>query len=382
MLGPYSWRPPYFWFSKKFRAAQGSCAEQGDNESIPPFESLKKFIPADKLWPINEHWYLHAGAIRGNSTLETIQKVVEKRYGAPTGAEDFCRKAQLAHYENTRAQFEDFAANDWATHKMTLYWMLDSQWPSFFGHLIDAYLNPGGAYFGAKKGLRPISLVFDYYATGDRSIANVYAVNQTLRPQHGLRATVKFYNLDATLKFSKEVADIRVGPTSREHVMTVPRVAGLSATYFVRCQLADAAGKPLVDNVYWQSTTDDDMGEAEQEAFMLNQASWADFSALNTMAKAEVRTSATHSQIGDQSRVNITLANPSPHVAFFVRASVVQGADGDQVLPITYQDNYVTIFPGESQAIRAKFRTADLNGRKPQVRVEGYNLTLQIVAAE
>ena len=35
----------------------------GDNEHIPTLESLKKFIPADKLWPINDTWYLHAGAI-------------------------------------------------------------------------------------------------------------------------------------------------------------------------------------------------------------------------------------------------------------------------------------------------------------------------------
>ena len=43
---------------------------------------------------------------------------------------------------------------------MTLYWMLNSHWPSFYGNLIDYYLSPGGAYYGAKKGLRPLSVVF------------------------------------------------------------------------------------------------------------------------------------------------------------------------------------------------------------------------------
>ena len=46
MSGPYSWRPPSYWFSDQYKATTGSCAEQGDNESIPPYESLKKFIPA------------------------------------------------------------------------------------------------------------------------------------------------------------------------------------------------------------------------------------------------------------------------------------------------------------------------------------------------
>ena len=61
----------------------------------------------------------------------------------------------------TRAQFESFAANGWDGHKMTIYWMLNSHWPSFFGNIFDYYLRPGGAYYGAKKGLRPLSVVFD-----------------------------------------------------------------------------------------------------------------------------------------------------------------------------------------------------------------------------
>jgi exo-1,4-beta-D-glucosaminidase len=383
MLGPYSWRPPYYWFAKEFPAAQGACAEQGDNESIPPFESLKKFIPPDKLWPINEDWYFHSGANRGNSTLETIQKVVEKRYGPPTGAEDFCTKAQLAHYENTRAQFEDFAANDWSTHKMTLYWMLDNQWPSFFGHLIDDYLNPGGAYFGAKKGLRPLSLVFDYYATGDRRTAHIYLVNQKLEGQSGLRARVRFYNLDGSVKFSKELAGLGIGPTSRNEVMAIPRVSGLTPTYFVRCQLSDARGAPFVDNVYWQSTTDDDMGGPQNDkAFILNQVSWADFTALNTMPRTEVTVSGSSATDGAETKVTITVSNSSPLVAFFLRAEVIKGADGDEVLPITYEDNYVTLFPHESVKLWARFRTADLRGRMPHARVQGYNVKRQVSVIE
>ena len=378
MLGPYSWRPPYYWFSGKFPAAQGSCAEQGDNESIPPFASLKKFIPADKLWPINECWYYHAGANRGNNTLETIQKVIEKRYGPPTGAEDFCKKAQLAHYESTRAQFEDFAANNWSTHKMTLYWMLDSQWPSFFGHLIDAYLNPGGAYFGAKKGLRPLSMVFDYYATGDRSTAHIYVVNQTLEAHRGLHATVRFYNLDGSVKFSKEIADINIEPLAREPVLAIPRIEGVSSTYFVRCQLSPSAVGPIIDNLYWQSTTDDDLGEPHNDqAFNLNQGSWADFTALNTLPKVEVGISGNLTQAGDEAKGLITLTNPSNQVAFFLRVEVTRGRDGQEVLPMTYEDNYVTVFPGESQTLWARFRTADLDGKKPYLRVEGYNVNLQ-----
>ena len=178
MAGPYVWRPPYYWFSDKYGPARGSSAEEGDNETIPPLESVKKFIPADKLWPINEHWYFHAGANEGNNTLENIQRVIDKRYGPSHSSEEFTRKAQLAHYEDVRAQYETYATH-WANRKMMIHWMMNNPWPSFFGHLFDDYFKPGGGYFGAKKGLRPINVVWDYYASGDRSKAKLYVVNQT-----------------------------------------------------------------------------------------------------------------------------------------------------------------------------------------------------------
>ncbi len=380
MLGPYSWRPPYYWFNEQFPASQGSCAEQGDNESIPPYESLRKFIPPDKLWPINDAWYFHAGATRGNNTLETIQKVVEKRYGTPTDAEDFCKKAQLAHYENTRAQFEDFAANSPATHKMTLYWMFDSQWPSFFGHLIDGYLKPGGAYFGAKKGLRPLSVVFDYYATGDRRTAHFYLVNQTLEARQGLKAVIRYYNLDGSIKFSKELSGLSIGALARERVLSIPRIAGVSSTYFVRCELAQATGEPIVDNLYWQSTTDDDMGGLHHDdAFGLNMKSWADFTALNSMPGAEVAMSARVDPVGDESRAVFTLRNHSRQIAFFMRAEVTKGPGGEEVLPVLYEDNYVTLFPGESRRLWAKFRTSHLEAHAPHLKVEGYNVSRRVI---
>ena len=119
------------------------------------------------------------GPNRSNAALTSVHRAINRRYGPSRSAEKFTRKAQLAHYESTRAQFEAFAARGWAGHKMTIYWMLNNHWPSFFGHIFDYYLRPGGAYYGAKTGLRPLSVVFDSYATGDHSEAAVTVVNQT-----------------------------------------------------------------------------------------------------------------------------------------------------------------------------------------------------------
>lgn len=371
MEGPYSWRPPTYWFSGKYVPSRGSSAEQGDNESISTLESLKKFIPADKLWPINDTWFFHAGAIENSNVLMNVQRAVNRRYGASSSVEEFVRKAQVSHYENTRAQFEDFAANGWANHKMTLYWMLNSHWPSFYGHIIDYYLSPGGAYYGAKKGLRPLSVVFDAYATGDHSQAKVAVFNQTPADAQGLRVRVRVYDLNGKILDDRSADSVQAPFNGTTRVMSLPRYPQSTPVFFVRCQLSDATGKLLVDNTYWQSQIDDDMGEPKNDsAFDLKQASWADMSALNTMAPVRLEISAQQTADDNEKQVVIRLHNPSEHIAFFERAAVSATEDGDEILPIRYDDNYVTLYPGETADIHA---TLPKSAEARWIKLDGYN---------
>ncbi len=371
MEGPYCWRPPNYWFSGKYPATFGSNVEQGDNEHIPTLESLKKFIPADKLWPINETWFMHAGAWGGNSTLSNTRLAVGHRYGPSTNVEDFVRKAQLAHYENTRAQFENFAASGWATHKMVGYWMLNSHWPSFYGNIIGYYLKPDALYYGAKKGLRPLSLAFDYYAIGDNSQARIIVFNQTPADVRGLRVRVRIYDLEGKVRDDRSTNGIAVSFNGSMQVMTLPRYPESSPVFFVRCQLFDDAGKLIADNTYWQSQNDDDLGARSHDQVMtLRQDKWADMTALNTMPPVAVEMSATQTKIGKESHVTIRLHNPSEHIAFFERATISAQRDGDEILPIEYDDNYITVFPGETAEIHGIVQS----DTKPRwVKLEGYN---------
>jgi exo-1,4-beta-D-glucosaminidase len=377
MEGPYSWRPPSYWYDNRYKGSNGSCTEQGDNESIPPYESLKKFIPADKLWPINDWWFYHAGSTERNNTLANAALVVDKRYGPSKGAAEFAEKAQISHYENTRAQFEAFAANGWDDHKMTMYWMLNSQWPNFFGHIIDYYLKPGGAYFGAKKGLRPANIVYDYYAGGDRTKARIFVVNQTLTPLSGLQASVALVDLDGVVKFSTKAAPVDARPNSSVVALEIPRVKELTPVFFVRCQLREPDGRLLADNVYWQSATQDVLGPPDKEkAFDSSQVAWADLSALNSMKVAKISAIGKTTEANGWSTATVTLKNESNVPAFFVRAEVVNSANGAEILPITWTDNYVTVFGGESITLEAHYRTADSGGMAPLVRVQGHNVPI------
>jgi exo-1,4-beta-D-glucosaminidase len=59
--------------------------EQGDNEQIPTLESLKKFIPEDKLWPIDDTWSMHAGAWPNNCSLGLRKTIITRLYNRKNG---------------------------------------------------------------------------------------------------------------------------------------------------------------------------------------------------------------------------------------------------------------------------------------------------------
>lgn len=381
MAGPYVWHPPYYWFSDKYGPARGSSAEEGDNETIPPLESIRKFIPAEKLWPINEYWYFHSGAIDENNTLADIQRVLARRYGDSQTVEEFTRKAQLAHYEDVRSQFESYAVH-WSDRKMLMHWMLNNHWPSFFGHLFDYYLKQGGGYFGAKKGLQRLSVVWDYYATGDRSSAAVYAVNQTPNLLHRANMRVRVYDLQGTEQYSaSKVIDLK--PFSSLLALTVPRPPKMSAVFFVRCEMLNEQGAQLAENVYWQSPNDDDIGpKSNDDQFHTKMAAWADMSSLKRLPNISLDGAGTYQTTGEENRFRLRLTNESNHVAFFVRAEILNQAGGNEILPIRYDDNYVTVFPHETKIVTASVYSRPLKQGEYFLHLQGYNVVAQTIRLE
>jgi len=95
---------------------------------IPPYASVRKFIPADKLWPVNEYWYLHAGGagdgMTGNDALTSKQLACQS---ALRGRNQRRTSRENRNWRNTRIPGLSLrlAAKRWATHKMTIYWRLE-----------------------------------------------------------------------------------------------------------------------------------------------------------------------------------------------------------------------------------------------------------------
>jgi exo-1,4-beta-D-glucosaminidase len=84
--------------------------------------------------------------------------------------------------------------------------------------------------------------------------------------------------------------------------------------------------------------------------------------------------------VSGETKARIKISNNSKHIAFFLRAELSADAGASEVLPIRYDDNYITVFPNESRMIEAVVDTSLLAGHKPVVKLEGYDVQSQVVA--
>jgi exo-1,4-beta-D-glucosaminidase len=362
MRGPYEWVPPLYWYTDtKLGGPHGFATEIGPGPAPPPLESLKRFIPADQLWPIGEVWNYHCGG-GPFRTLDVFTKAMDARYGPSRSVEEYARKAQAAAYESHRAMLESFGERKY-TATGVIQWMQNNAWPGMIWHLYDFYLRPGGSYFGAKKAGEAVHV---QYAYDDGSVV---VVNSTLKEHKGLKATARVLDLSSKELLARtERTD--VGPDGSVKVFQVKEPPGLSPTYFLALALDDAAGRPLSRNVYWLSTKKDVLGWDKSEWYVTPVTEHADLTGLERLAPARVTATVSF----DPGRARVRLENPGATLAFFVHLAVRKGEGGEEVLPVLWEDNDLTLLPGEAREVAATYAPKNLAGAKPVVTIEGWNV--------
>ena len=256
---------------------------------------------------------------------------------------------------------------------------------------------PAGGYYGTKKANEPIHVIYSY---NDRSVAVV----TTLNTSYTVRVTATLYNLDGTQKWTQD-ATVDVGPDKAAVALTVPQPSDLSTTYFLKLYATGRDVQVASNNFYWLSTKADEMDwNATRGTAVTPQSAYADMTALQSLAPAQVRVQtkpaaspcavpyAVHPQAapttppvtaaecdGGFLYQQMTISNPAKTVAFMIRARLVK-SDGQDVVPAFFDDNFISLLPGESRTIGVRFRTADLGRTPAHYEVSGWNVPAQNVA--
>ena len=379
MSGPYEYIAPSYWEvdtpegqpGRKL-CNPGGCgggygfdSETSMGPAVPPIESIREMVGKDHMWPIDDVWNYHAGGGEFK-TIGVFSEALTNRYGKSDNVEDFAIKSQMQTYEGVRAMYEAYSRNKYQAAGV-IQWMLNNAWPSMIWHLYDYYLRPGGGYFGAKRSMESLHPLYGY---DDHSI---WVVSSQYTDAKGLKLTTKIYNLDMTEKFTQENT-IDAGPDSAQKVFPLPEVSGLSNTYFLVLRLDDSTGKQVGSNFYWLSTKPETIDWAKSTWWMTPTASFADYTAISQLPKVKLKVADRTEHKGEDAITHVTIENPSKSLAFFVRLKVDKGAKGAEILPVVWEDNYISLLPGERRDITATYRASELGAAKPSVEVGGWNV--------
>jgi exo-1,4-beta-D-glucosaminidase len=365
MQGPYDYEPPSYWYTDHDGAAFGFATEIGTGKTISSVESLRKMLGRDHLWPRDNTWILHTQG--GEYTpFNNFEDGMKGRYGEATDLNDFIRKAQLISYDNERAMFEAYGRNKYKSTGV-IKWMLNNAWPSTAWHLYDYYLEAGSGYYGTKKSLEPLHVQYCY---DDHSIV---VINSTLDKFPTLTVNAAIFDITGKQVW-KETALTSITADSVVRIFNLPEIADLSKTYFVSLMVKDTKGKVLSRNFYWLSTVNDEIDWSKRKWYISPTKVHGDFTALSTLPSINLDLKTDYHHDSEDNCANVTLTNPSHSIAFFVRLRVMNEQGDAEILPSIWDDNYVSLLPGETRTLTASWKDEDAKDITPKVVVDGWNV--------
>merc|ERR1719210_123959 len=147
--------------------------------------------------------------------------------------------------------FEAYSASKYNATGV-VQWMLNSAFPSHIWHLYDWYLNPAGAYFGAKKSLEPLHIQWNY------AQSSVWVVNSEYTTAEGpFEARAELRELDGALVDMKTVTMSQLAADGTKELFAWPLPNSSDSPRLLRLTLAltgTSSGNsdaPISSNVYW-----------------------------------------------------------------------------------------------------------------------------------
>jgi len=351
--GPYGWRPPeeFYVYPTAGRAAEEFKTEIG-SMSIPTRECILAWMPEKdtETYP-NDDWAEHDMAT-GNNRGDTYVDAIGKRYGNISGANftlaRFVHEAQMANYEAYRAMYEGREARLFTGSTAVLTWMSNPAQFSTTQQLYSYDLEPFASFFAVRKACEQVHVMMN------QKTFDLMVINETPDPLDSLKARVRVINMDGSTVYDRTTM-ASAKPSCATSLGAIEFPSGLSAVHFVKIELRDAQGKIVSDNFYWRS----------QNA--------ADLTPLNDLPPAPIEGSISRHDAGGKCLLDVALSNPSKVVALMTHIQLRKKTSNERVLPVFYDDNYVSLLPGESRTIKVEAASKDLGGDDPLLVVDGWN---------
>jgi len=368
MRGPYDYVPTDYWYIDTHNGgAFGYNTETSPGAEVPVLESLKRMIPADSLWPISSSWRYHDARYNFHN-LTHYNQAMNKRLGKPTGLQDYEQKAQYLNYEGMRAMYEAFESNRYKATGI-IQWMYNASWPKLWWQLYDFYLMPTGAFYGAEEANQPLHISYNY---GTNAID---VMNNTRKAAHSLSAEIRVLNFGMKNVLDKKVSVSSLPGRKTQSIFQLPKGINLSKTYFVDLKLRNKKGQLISSNFYALSTQKDKIEPSKAKWYITPQSQFANLKMLQQLPGVQLKVNRHFVQKGDTTFAHVTVKNPTSHLAFMVHLDLREKNSGQSVVPIFWDNNYFSLLPGEKRTITGYCQTKNLNGQKPEITVNGWNIS-------
>jgi exo-1,4-beta-D-glucosaminidase len=159
-------------------------------------------------------------------------------------------------------------------------------------------------------------------------------------------------------------------------VLQIPEVPSnvKPTVYFVQLKLKDATGRLLSSNFYWLPTKQPEFDWQKTSVVYTPTISYEDMTTLSNLPKTHLNATAHLRPTKDGASVQVRLKNTSGALAFQVRLSVETGKAGEEILPVLWEDNYVSLLPGEERIIAARFPSRHSIGPRSTLKISGWNI--------
>lgn len=341
--GPYNYRPPEGYFTD---LASGFSVETG-TPSLATREAIEASVPAADRWPLGDTMAYHDWHFSGNGDTRTFMDTLAAMFGPATSLADFERKAQMMNLETHKAMMEGFVGHLWTKNSGRLFWMTHPSWPSNAWQLYSSDMDTHAAYYGARAGAEPVHIQLNL---PDNALM---VINTTRQELPGLTARVRVTDLAGrSLLQMEQPLTARANSATPAGIVELAPLMAKGGMVLVALDLADAKGAVISRIVYWRGR---------------DTAAYRD---LNAMPAATISLkAASGAPQGADRPLTLTLANTGKTPALAIKLTVLDKA-GARVLPAYFEDNYVSLMPGETRTISVR---VPANAKPASIAIRGWN---------
>lgn len=351
----YNWNPASYYFNKVEEVHLQMFRNELGVPSIPLYSSLRKFIPTvvsdslknkkNPIYPLDSIWAEHGAWDGPNYCFRSYDNAIRTLYGNPSTVQEYAIKAQYVNADSYRSMFEAANHRMWDITSGVMLWKLNSCWPDVGWQIYDWYLNPNASYFFAKKAMEPIHIQMN------ANSSRLSVINATHKSLHGLILNAKVIdsNMNTRWLFTDTLS---VDPSSYKESQTIPKINNITPIYFVKLELKDNSGRLISDNIYWYCSQHED------------------FSPLTILPKVRLNQNLDIKETDKEYKITLRLNNRTKQLSFFNYLILRNPITHQEVLPVFWSDNFVTLFPDEDKIITAVVAKADMNGQRPIVNIE------------